>query len=223
MITKVSCSTRADHHQNSEPMPITLDVENQRFAFGGNWTEAFKYDDTNYYRNGPERLKGDITTVEQPSQAVSIVPQSTRAVDVVALHNANGLLFLEAKDFRGHQIENKDRIQRGELPVEVALKVRDTLAGLVGADRRHTNEFNSHDLIEAMHPDKQVTVVLWLEDDMLWQDARRSKQHLQAVNDALKQKLAWLGVRSFVLSSQVPNRLSDLQVTNLAGAGQPNP
>lgn len=194
-------------------MATVLTVENQRFTFGTNWSCAFKYDETNFYRNFPERkLKGDI----------SGHPQSMRAVDVIALHSADGLLLLEAKDFRGSRIQNKDRILRGELIVEVAVKVRDTVAGLLGAARKQLDEFDAVELWDAVGPTKRVDIVLWLEDDMLWRDDMRSKQQLKGLNDALKEKLSWLHVRTIVLSSSATNRLPDLVVANLPNAGQRN-
>lgn len=191
-------------------MPITLDVEKQRFVFGDSWTLAFKYDDSKFYRDVLERLKGDVDGVSQ----------STRAVDVVALHQLIGLLLLEAKDFRGYRIQNKRRTTEGEVAVEVALKVRDTVAGLVGAARKPVDEFDSVALSSALGQAKAVTVVLWVEDDTQ-RDPDVAKQQLGTLNQLLKKKLAWLNVRTFVLSSQVPNRLDSLTVTNLPGAGQP--
>jgi len=190
-------------------MPTSLDVEKQRFAFGETWQLAFKYDATAFYREGPERLKGEL---EGASQA-------TRAMDVVALHPASGLLLLEAKDFRGHRIENKARITDGEVAVEVALKVRDTVAGLLGAARKRVSSFPAETIFSFLKCGKEVTVVLWLEDDVQRDDAR-AKQQLSTLNGLLKAKLAWLNVKTLVLSSRVPNRLADLTVSNLAGVGQ---
>ncbi|MEQ1749797.1 MAG: hypothetical protein ABL974_10270 [Prosthecobacter sp.] len=192
-------------------MPTPLDVENQRFEFGDQWSAAFKYDDTTFYRKEAIRLQGDIAGV----------PQSTKAVDVVGLHDLSGLLLLEAKDFRGHRIANKPRIE-GEVAVEVAVKVRDTIAALVGASRKPVAEFPSEVLVTALQRGKEVTVVLWLEDDT-FRNADRAKAMLSALNGVLKSKLAWLNVRTFVLSSSVANRLPHLAVSNLPGAGQPNP
>jgi len=122
-------------------MPKLLDVEKQRFEFGDRWTVAFKYDDTGFYRNGPERLKGELE--ERSKNEFKKVPQSTRAVDVVGLHKTDGLLLLEAKDFRGHRIENKKRLDDGQVCLEVSLKARDTVAGLIGAARHAMSEFPS--------------------------------------------------------------------------------
>jgi hypothetical protein len=192
-------------------MPTQLDVENQRFEFGDGWTVAFKYDDTDFHQKEATKLQGMIDGV----------PHSTKAVDVVGLHDVSGLLLLEAKDFRGHRIANKTRI-KNEVSVEVAVKARDTLAALVGAARKPVTEFPSGDLAAALEQGKDVAVVLWLEDDT-FSDNPRAKVSLGTLNQRLKSLLTSLNVRTFVLSSAVPNRLNHMTVTNLPGAGQPNP
>jgi hypothetical protein len=189
-------------------MNNTLDVENQRFKFGDSWIIAFKYDDTKFYRTGPERLKGSLKGV----------PQSTRAVDLIAIHKLNGLLLLEAKDCRGHRIDNRARINDKEVALEVALKVRDTIASIVGASRKPVEEFPSESLFSALESVKVVTVVLWLEDDAQ-KDPDSAKLQLSVLNQELKKQLAWLQAKTFVLSSRVKNRLDQLSVTNLSGVG----
>lgn len=200
-------------------MLTPLDVEKQTFTFGGSWTVAVKYDDLRFYRDGPERLKGELE--ERSNNATRIVPQATRAMDVIGLHQEDGLLLLEAKDFRGHRIENKNRLQ-GQVILEVALKTRDTVSGLLGAARNGVTEFLSARFLAALQPGRKVTVVLWLEDDT-FQDEQKTKAVLAQLNGLLKAKLAWMKVRTLVQSSRAPTKLRDLTVTNLPGAGQPNP
>ncbi len=172
---------------------------------------AFKYDDADFYRKEATRLQGDIGGV----------PHSTKAVDVVALHEVGGLLLLEAKDFRGNRIANKPRVE-GEVSVELAVKARDTVAALVGAARKPVAEFPSDKLAAALGPGKEVSVVLWLEDDT-FTDEKTTKAKLGPLNQRLKPLLSSLNVRAFVSSSAVPNKINHLTVTNLPGAGQPNP
>lgn len=192
-------------------MPTQLNVEDQRFEFGDEWSIAFKYDDTNFHQKEAVKLQGTIDKVVH----------STKAVDVIGLHQVSGLLLLEAKDFRGHRIANKPRIE-GEVSVEVAVKARDTVAALVGAARKPVTEFASDALADALKRGKNFSVVLWLEDDT-FKDANRARVSLNALNQRLKSLLLWLNVRTFVLSSCVPNRINHLQVTNLTGAGQSHP
>lgn len=184
-------------------MPTPLKVEDQMFAFGDQWTVAFKYDETTFYRESVEHNLDE-----------------TQAVDVIAL-SAFTLILLEAKDFRGHRIANKAKL-KGPIADVVARKARDTVAGLLGASRLLVDEFDSKLLAECLRHGKDVVVVLWLEDDT-FRDERTAKAKLQALNGVLKQRLAWLNVRTLVLSSSVPNRINHLTVTNLPGAGQPNP
>lgn len=189
-------------------MPKTLDVEKQRFTFDDEWKIALKYDDTACYREGIERLKGEIDKV----------PQSTRAVDVLALHTTAGLLMMEVKDFRGHRIANKHRITNKEVILEAALKIRDTVAGLVGAAREVSGEFNTAAISAAYGPGKELLVVLWLEDDAS-EDPRKWKAQLDVLTQELKTKVRWLHAKCFVVSGSL-HRLPGLSVTNLPGAGQ---
>ena len=64
----------------------------------------------------------------------------SKGTDFVGLHPDYGLLLLEVKDFRGHRIENRQRLRSGELAIEVACKARDTIAALVGAARHEKPE-----------------------------------------------------------------------------------
>lgn len=188
-----------------------LDIENQRFDFGDGWTVAFKYDDTDFYRDEAEPFQG----------VIDEKPHSTKAVDAVGLHAVSGLLLLEAKDFRGSRIANQSRL-RGEVAFEVAVKVRDTVAALLGASRKPITEFPAVEIARALAPGEEVRIVLWLEDDT-FRDAVQAKPKLSALSNLLKQKLSWLNVSILVLSSAVPNRINGLSVTNLPGAGQINP
>jgi hypothetical protein len=92
-------------------------------------------------------------------------------------------------DFRGDRIANKARFN-GELATEVALKVRDTAAGLIGASRKARHGFP---LLSELG--KGITVVLLAEDDVQ-RDPLRAKQQLSTLTQQLKQKLAWLEVKA---------------------------
>jgi len=190
-------------------MPTSLKIEKQRFHFADGWF-VFRYDETNFYQKKVKSLQ----------RVIDGIPHGTKAVDVVGLHqhSSRDLLLLEAKDFRGYRIENQRRIDSGEVATEVAMKVRDTVASLVGAARHAISEFPAGEVVQAMEKGK-ISVVLWIEDDT-FQDEARTKVKLDALNKMLKRTLAWLHVRTFVLSSKVPYRLPGLNVVNLAGAGQ---
>ncbi len=177
-------------------MPTALQVEDQLFTFGDAWTSAFKYDDTDFYRTKMEKH----------------LPQ-TKAVDVLAICHKQELLLLEAKNFRGYRIANKKRLSNGELAIEVALKVKDTVAGIMGALRSRISAFET--VGKSMITAEKLIVVLWLEDDTS-RNLSEWKVCLDTINQKIKEHLAWLGpVRTLVLSSQTANRLPDLTVKNL--------
>lgn len=54
---------------------------------------------------------------------------------------------------------NKNRLQR-QIILEVALKTRDTVAGLLGAGRSAVTEFPAEGLVAAMQAGRMVTVVI---------------------------------------------------------------
>jgi hypothetical protein len=109
-----------------------------------------------------------------------------------------------------------------ELPLEIGLKVRDTLAGLTGAYARMggagwVDRYGGL-LVGRQH---QVRVVAWIADDRLHPTDPRGKR---AARDSeryakIKQKLSWLTPRVLV---EDPFELGvpDVAVENLAGAGQ---
>jgi hypothetical protein len=88
----------------------SVTVGDLTFAFRDRWS-ASKYDEWSHYRN----------------QFINVC-HGVKAVDVVALEPKGCCWLLEVKDYRLHV-----RTKPSELADEVAEKVRDTLAGLVGA------------------------------------------------------------------------------------------
>lgn len=106
---------------------------------------AIKWDDSPAYRAGVERLR------------------KTLAVDVVADVNGVGAVYLEVKDFRAARAENEKR-KSEDLAVEVAEKVRDTLAGMTWACRRGLGE-PAHERVVGAMTSGVPLVVLWLEED----------------------------------------------------------
>jgi hypothetical protein len=106
---------------------ITIREKSLRVDFDPDAWLVLKWDDHDLHRHGIGKLNGTLTDPENGQ----VVPQGTKAVDIIAL-DGNALHFIEIKDFRGFAAENAFR-QPQELPLEVGLKVRGTLAGLVGA------------------------------------------------------------------------------------------
>ncbi|HEU4533665.1 MAG TPA: hypothetical protein VFS00_06090 [Polyangiaceae bacterium] len=186
------------------------------FAFGDRW-QAEKWDTCGTYARGIGRLSGELDAGGTPR------PEGTKAVDFVGVLDGEKLYFFEVKDFRGHRIENRAR-QLRELPLEIGLKVRDTIAGLVGAYVKQGGppwvERCGRALAERHH---QLHVVVWIADDAvrpnepLGKRAARDSTRLQQI----KQKLAWVTPRVWVEDPLRQDVVPDILVENLPGAGRP--
>ncbi|NRD59216.1 hypothetical protein [Corallococcus exiguus] len=162
-----------------------LDVDGIEFDFEPFW-RAIKWDDEEAYRRGIGKLP------------------TCKAVDLIGF--GRGLVALiEVKDFR-HPDAEWSRVTNGSLAEEVAFKVRDTLAGVVGAARQHSPEV-WRDWAQAMHASPALRVILWFErPESFYSDPRR-KDELQHFRDVLKKKLAWLTSDVFICSKSEAVRL----------------
>ena len=179
-------------------MSTTLDEEYQRFTFDEGWV-VFKYDSagTGYF-------------------AIRDAMTGTKACDFLGLWNNSAAYLIEVKDFRGFRIQNKPRLGKGELALEVAQKVRDTLAGIVAGCRRGDGNYAWSELRACLtSSQEEVFVVLCLEDD-----GSQDKAKLGVQAELIRQKLAWLRPKVRVVSQKVnPGKLQGLLVTNLPGVG----
>jgi hypothetical protein len=166
-----------------------------RFTFDEDW-KVLKWDNHAAYLDGLQRF------------------QETKAVDFFGLY-IGAPWFVEVKDFRGHRIQTKARLSSGELAVEIACKVRDTLAGLAWAcnraplDQRELSAY-LRPLVSRAH---KVPVVLWLEEDhpLPPTDAR-------TLEEAIKRELLWLNAKVLVTSLALAQRtapIGGLTVTSL--------
>ncbi|MFC1974895.1 hypothetical protein ACFLXQ_00685 [Chloroflexota bacterium] len=167
------------------------------FEFGQRWNVT-KLDEHRDYRERIEKLEG------------------TKAVDFVGILDKRDLYLIEVKDFRGHRIKNKDRLLKGKLPIEVAQKVRDSLACIIGA--YHTSNepeyWQSHvKLLCDRH--RNIKVVLWLENDPLPSHRPlRQKTRASIRGKVFKRKLVWLTSHVLVCGKD-RGALPDVTVNNL--------
>jgi|HubBroStandDraft_6_1064221.scaffolds.fasta_scaffold64082_2 hypothetical protein len=181
-------------------MSSTFVEERIEVTFDDSWTSVVKWDRERAYQDGIRKL------------------HPTRGVDFCGVRDGGdrdrSLYFIELKDLRGHRIENKKRLQdvgagpctecgsvKPTLHQEVALKVRDTLAGLVAAAHKRQPESGRwQPLAEAMiRWDKPICVILWLDEDHMAAPAQPSI-HI----DNLKKHLRWLTSRVSVVNSMRP-------------------
>lgn len=172
-------------------MTKTFDEQYLRFEFDDEW-QVTKYDSHRDYQKIQEQT-------------------GAKGVDFVGLTPTDGdrLYLVEVKDFRGYRIENKRRVKDSQLALEVAQKVRDTLAGIVGAYRASSEpevwQAYARYLANAAPP---LYVVLWLEEDLSHTPQERSRQKKSILGNQLKQRLKWLTTRVLVesiSSSQLPD------------------
>jgi hypothetical protein len=182
-------------------VPKTFDEEHLRFQFDDTW-HVIKYDDHRDYRERIEHL------------------DETKALDFVAVQADSLLYLIEVKDFRGHRIENQERLREGLLAIEVGHKVRDTIAGIVAAHHRG-NEDDWARVVRRMGcRETPVRFLLWLELDLPPGPRGRRQNRASVLIDALRRKLDWLTPRILVVSLSTGNPPDGLTVANLPGAGR---
>ena len=120
--------------------------------FPTNW-QVMKYDETTFYQKHFQKLA------------------ESKAVDFVAFEDGSDdqLWLIELKDYRIHR-----RTKAGDLFLEIASKVRDTLASLYIAQRKE--EVDVHSFVKMAAAKKRMRIVLHLE-----QPQRPSKLYPLAV------------------------------------------
>lgn len=126
-----------------------------KFDFPDDW-EVSKYDEWSYYRNQFIRTCG-----------------GTKAIDILALEPKACCWLLEVKDYREYV-----RTKTIDLADEIAAKVRDTLAGLVGAQFQ-ANEAEEKKAASQALRSRFLRVVLHLE-----QPTKHSKLFPRAISPA---------------------------------------
>lgn len=178
-----------------------IDVERIRFEFGESWTIVEKWDDADAFRRGVCRL------------------QDSKAVDIVGVRDGN-LYLIEVKDYRGYAIESKAR-QPDELPLVIGCKVRDTIAGLVGASRMAPTPWLNTCAGLLQDKRQRVYVVAWVADPdpRPAEPIQKRDTWMKTRRDRVKQRLSWLTTYVQV-ESPFNGRVGDVVAQNLPGAGQ---
>ena len=180
-------------------MPTVIEEEKLRFEFSDAW-HVVKYDEHFDYSNHIQKLA------------------ETKAVDFAAIQDDVTLFFIEVKDFRGHRIENKRRLSDGELAIEVAQKVRDTIAGIVSAHHRGNTETWAEFTRCLTQTEPPVRILLWMEDDLPPGPRGRRANQGSVMTDSLKRQLRWLTTKVIVTSLET-GAVDGITVSNLPGAG----
>ena len=173
-----------------------LEEERLAFEFNDEW-RVCKLDEHRDYRRGIARI------------------DHAKAVDFLGIFDGSMLYFAEVKDFRGYRIENKDRLSHQQLAMELAQKVKDSLACMIGAFHSSSEPEYWRSYVTLLCRDKsQIRIVLWLEEDLPKHPPLRRKAMASTRTKVFKQKLSWLTKRVLVCGS-VRQDLPGVTVVNL--------
>lgn len=195
-----------------------LDVDGIRFTFDDSWSVA-KWDDSAWFKNGLYKLNGSLGDRAE----------GTKAIDIVGLHRDVPYLF-EVKDFRGFARENKDR-QVSQLPLEIGLKARDTIAGLLGllSSNKGRGGLPEAWVRAAQKPERWVHVLALLAEDEARPGEAKSKLEVRA-NERLRnleKRLTWLTPKVFIRDpirhAERLRQAYGITAESLAGAGAARP
>lgn len=158
------------------------------FDFDDGWTHLVAWDRHPAYQKGIRKVDG------------------ARAVDVIGIYGNDTLFFIEMKDYRWHRTQGKGRSKTEDPWVELELKVRHSVAGLVGAHRRGSHDDTCRPIIEALVERLPLKLVYWLDEAphsrILETNAEMRRRagasfHMQE----LKKHLKWLDARVCSTSS----------------------
>jgi len=125
--------------------------------------------------------------------------EGTKAIDFLGFYNTTTLILFEVKGFRGYgsQKSVNDRLADGMeiLSTDVAQKVKDTVAAIVGIGRN----IKTKDTIwekaanQIIIHNRNLMIVAWIEEDLTSKSQRERKKNEMSVRTLkLKNKLSWL-------------------------------
>jgi len=137
------------------------------------WSDLVKFDEHTDYKN----VKDNVS--------------ETKAVDFIGVLNQKSIFYFEIKNFKDYRIENKERLNSSaeELTTEIAQKVRDSIACILGGFRNSTNDKALWNKILEFTANKNIFIILWLEQDS---NLNNNKTKISDYQLKLKSKLKWL-------------------------------
>jgi len=138
----------------------------------------------------------------------------TKDVDFLGILKEN-IYFIEVKNFRNYMLENQDKLKNfgNSLMIEVAQKVKDSLACIIGGKRNSIKDKLLWNNILNFVNDEQkvINVILWLElDNIENQDnnirnLNQNKRNIvnnRSYESRLKEKLNWLTNDVIILNTE---------------------
>jgi len=153
------------------------------------WDKLLAFDKTKDFQNAQESLP------------------STKGVDFIGINEGSALVFIEVKNFCGHRIENKPRIEKGEDPLwlEVAQKMRDAMSVIIGGTRNSTHQkeiwTTYFDYLKS--ESKSLHFILWFEQDLPLSNFKAKKKwdrNEYSLRKRLKKSLRWLSSKVDIAS-----------------------
>lgn len=122
----------------------------------------------------------------------------TRCIDFIGFNREdNILLFVEVKGFRGYG--NRTNVQRltgkdDDLTLEIAQKVRDSLATIIGGARNSTHLLHVwKDCMAHLNKNGNLKVIAWVELDTSTENLlMRAKTNMSTRRKQLRKRLIWL-------------------------------
>lgn len=175
-------------------MPKRVQEQALAFSFPDAWT-VWKYDATGYYTKNLRGFAG-----------------GTKGVDIVAFDASSGDLWLiEAKDYR-----NVRRTKAVDLFREVAMKVRDTLAGLMVL-RVRAGGTDKNDAQSVTAGTTRIRVVLHLEQRRHTFKAMPQAVDPKTAHDVLKREVGAVDNQPRVVDVRMQRQPGTWSVTSNSG------
>lgn len=140
------------------------------------------------------------------------VPE-TKCIDFIGFNeNQQILLFVEVKSFRGYSNRtNKQRLtgENDDITIEVAQKIRDSLATIVGGARRSTNLSGVwRKYVNHLNKGKTLKVIAWVELDVSMENLlKRANVNINVRRNELRKRLTWLTSDVQILNTKNYNKL----------------
>ncbi len=144
----------------------------------------------------------------------------TRCIDFIGFNKAdNILLFIEVKGFRGYgDRRNVQRLtgENDDITLEIAQKVRDSLATIVGGARHSTHlpevwkKYMAH-----LNKKGNLKVITWVELDVSTENLlQRAKTNMSVKRKELRKRLIWLTSDVDILNTcNYDNKLEGMEVS----------
>lgn len=147
------------------------------------------------------------------------VPE-TKCIDFIGFNETkNVLLFVEVKSFRGYgNLTNIHRLtgENDDITVEVAQKVRDSLATIVGGARHSTNLSDKWGkYVNHLNQGKNLKIIAWVELDVSTTNLlNRANVNINTRKKELRKRLTWLTSDVQILNTKnYNNELEGVEVS----------